>query len=193
MRKPILIILFFLLLSSLHAQTGCGINQFKALTIISKKYSLTDLDLDISVQLLKKLERDKCYDYIGKKNGHEYVIASRTYLFGQICLKRNSHSAAREYINYLKREHGSAEEQLSFSFEKIFAKRPEDVLSLLRNDHDLLNQLGWGFINNHSAELTEKNCKAVFFKVSPKIREIYPKYKKEIDYLLNDIANELKG
>jgi len=149
------------------------------------------MELDIAVQLLKKLERDKCSDYIGK-NGS--VITGRTYLFARICIVRNSQKSVEEYIKYLKRQHSSAEEQLSFSFEEIFVQRPEDVLSLIKNDHDLLNQLGWGFVNNHSGlDLTAKNCKKVFFQVNPKVKEIYPKYKKEIDYLINDIAGELKG
>lgn len=164
--------------------------QFKKLAYISKEKSITDTQLDVAVQLLKKLEHDKCSDYV-RKNGS--IITGRTYLFATICLINNSPKSVKEYVEYLKRQHGSAEEQLSFSFEQIFVQRPEDVLSLIRNDRDLLNQLAWGFINNHASGLTIKNYKKVFFRINPKIREIYPKYKKGIDYLIDDIAKELKG
>lgn len=183
-------ILLLLCFSYVHAQEGCDVIQFKKLSSISKEKSITDTQLGDAVQLLKKLEHDKCLDYIGK-NGR--VITGRTNLFAKICLINNSQKSVKEYIEYLKRQHGSAEEQLSFSFERIFAQRPEDVLSFIRNDHDLLNQLGWGFANNHSTGLTAENCKNRFFQVNPKMRAIYPRYKKEIDYLINDITEELKG
>ena len=191
--RPILILLFFLLcFSALHAQTGCDINQFKALTIISKKDSLTDMDLDISVQLLKKLERNKCSDYIGKKNGREYVISGRTYLFGEICLRRNNYNAVKEYINYMKRNSGSAEEQISFSFERIFAKRPEDVFTIIGFDKKLLDDIVWGFLNNESA-LTNRNYKKRFYQAIPQAEGFHMKYKKQIDYLLAEISAELKS
>ena len=167
--------------------------QFKELTTISKKDSITDKDLDIAVQLLKKLEKDKCSDYIGKKNGNEYVISGRTYLFGQICLKTNSQSAVKEYINYLKREHGSAEEELGYLFEKIFIQQPEYVLLMTENNENLLNQLAWGFLNNHYGQLTAKNYKKMFFEINPKVKRIYPKYKKSVDYLLHEIYEEIKN
>jgi len=191
--KPIHICFFFFLWADLlHAQTGCDVNQFKSLTIISKKDSLTDSDLDISVQLLKKLERDRCSDYIGKKHGNEYVISGRTYLFGQICLRRNNYNAVNEYINYMKRNSGSAEEQISVSFEQIFAKRPKDVLSIIGSDKKMLNDIVWGFVNNESA-LTNKNYRKRFYQAIPQAKDIYSTHKKQLDYLLAEIYSELKS
>lgn len=149
------------------------------------------MELDQAVQMLKKLEQDNCSDYNGKNGA---IGASRTDLFAQIYLKSNGRKAVNEYIQYLKRQHGSAEEELSFSFEKIFTQNPGDALSTIGNNHDLLNQLGWGFINNHwNSKLTPGNCKALFFRVNPKAKELYPRYKTEIDYLISEIAGELKG
>ncbi|HTD40414.1 MAG TPA: hypothetical protein VK671_07335, partial [Mucilaginibacter sp.] len=132
-------------------------------------------------------------DYTGKKNGAEYAIATRTGLFGEICLKKNDEEAIHQYINYLNRQHGSAEEELSFVFERLFQKQARSVLSQVGNDKYSLDHLVWGFLNNHySSALTTKNYKKIFFEISPKIKEIYPKYKKSIDYLLQQIYGELK-
>jgi hypothetical protein len=192
--KP-LFILFALLLtmSGLYAQNeyGCGIVHFKTLTYISKKDSVTDSDLNAAVQCVKTLEERRCEDYTGKKNGVEYVIATCTSLFGDICLKKNDFKAVDAYIKYMNREHGSAEEQISFSLEKLFVQRPEDVLSLIGYNKDMLNQLEWGFVNNH-AHLTTKNYRKVFYSVNSELKIIYLKHKKAIDYLLNAIDLELK-
>jgi len=194
--KTLFIICALLLcLSDLHAQNeyDCGIAQYKKLTHIAQKDSITGSDLTTTVLLIKELEKANCSDYTGKKNGEEYAIATRTGLFGDICLKSNSQNAVEEYIKYMKRHHGSAEEQISFSFERIFVKQPEYVLSVAGYDKKLLDQLEWGFLNNHYRTLTRKNYKARFYQINPKVKAIYPKYKKQIDYLLKEISGELKG
>jgi len=193
--RPILsLFAFFLCTTDLHAQIGCDVVQFKSLTAISKKDSIADKDFAVAVKLVKELERDKCTDYTGKKNGQDYVIATLTSLFGEICLRKNDQSAVQAYINYMKRNDGSADEQIALSFERIFQKQPQYVLSEIGYDEKLLNQLEWGFVNNHSENphLTTKNYMEVFFKVNPKIKSIYPVHKKQIDYLLHIIYLELK-
>lgn len=194
MFKPsILLVTLSLYAIVLYAQNdyNCGRPQFKKLITIARKDSITDSDIFIAVKLVKELEKTRCSDYTGKKNGQAYVIATRTGLFGEICIKKNNYNAVNEYIKYMKREHGSAEEQLSFSFEKIFVERPADVLSLIGNDADLLNSLEWGFVNNES--FTSKNCRTRFFQVAPAAKVLYPKYKTQIDYLIKEIAEDEKG
>ena len=166
--------------------------MFEKLQTLSKKNTVTASDFSSALQLLKALEANFCTDYIIKKNDVDSVIAGRTYLFGEICIKNNSADAVKEYINYIKRHHTSAEKQISTSFEKLFVERPEDVLSAIGDDEDLLNRLELGFVNNH-AHLTSKNYKAVFYRVNPQIKHIYSKYKKAIDYLLGEIGGQLKN
>jgi hypothetical protein len=194
--KPLFILFALsLFMFGLHAQNdyGCGIGQFKRLSYISKKDSVSDSDLKAAVQCVEILEKRRCEDYTGKKKGVEYVIATCTSLFGDICLKKNDFKSVRAYIKYMNREHGSAEEQISFSFEKLFVQRPEDVLSLISDNKDLLNQLEWGFVNNHYGNLSSKNYKAVFYHLNPELRIIYPKYKRSVDYLLKGIGEQIKS
>lgn len=180
----------------LHAQSeyGCGVSQFKKLTSIYHEQAVTDSDFTITVKLVKQLEKLRCEDYKGKKNGSEYVMGTRTQLFGDICLKKDNNTSVSEYINYLNRQQGSAEENLSYQFERIFEKHQEFVLSKIGNNKYLLNHLVWGFCNNHySKHLTAKNYRQIFFEYYPQLKTDYSQYKKQIDYLLHSIYLEVKG
>jgi len=186
-----LIISTILLLSTFRISAqNCHPGTFRKLEILSRKELVTDSEFTKALALVKSLEKGNCVDYVKKRNGEEYVESGRTSLFGDVCLKNNSLTAVREYVNYMKRHNGSAEEEIGLSFEKLFAKHPEYVLSLVGYNKDLLNQLEWGFVNNNG--FTSKNYRAVFFSINPEIKIVYPKYKKAIDYLLNEIGEEAK-
>ncbi|HTI59168.1 hypothetical protein [Mucilaginibacter sp.] len=194
--RPFLILLSLVIWTcDLHAQNeyGCGVVQFKKLTSIYDKHAVTDSDFAITVKLVKQLEKLRCGDYTGKKNGSEYVMGTRTQLFGDICLKKDDTTSVSEYINYLNRQHGSADENLSYQFERIFEKHPEFVLSKIGNNKYLLDHLVRGFWNNHySKHLTTKNYKQIFFEYYSQLKEDYPQYKKQVDYLLHSIYLEVK-
>jgi hypothetical protein len=190
MKQIVVLIILLFTASFLFGQSRCS-KVFKRLQDLSKKNTVTPADFSSALLLVKALEANFCTDYIINKNGVDSVIAGRASLFGEICVKNNSTIAVEEYINYIKRHHGSAEKQISFSFEKLFTQRPGDVLSFIGYDEDLLNKLEWGFVNNHT-HLNRKNYRTVFYRVNPQIRHIYPKYKKAIDYLLSEIGGELK-
>lgn len=188
--KPLIILTIGWFATLNVSAQNCDPGTFRKLEILSRKGLVTDSEFMTALTLVKSLEKNDCVDYVKKKNGEEYVESGRTSLFGDICLKNNSLNAIQEYINYMKRHHGSAEEQISFSFEKLFARQPEFVLSIVGYNKDLLNQLEWGFVNNHS--LTSKNYKTVFFDINPEVKTTYPRYKKAIDYLLTEIGAEIK-
>ncbi len=114
-------------------------------------------------------------------------------MFGKICLHSDGPGAVDEYIKFMKRQKGSADEEISFCFEPLFAKWPGYVLSRIANDKFLLDQLDWGFVNNHFHGLTPRNCRASLYNLNPKIKELYPKYKKQIDYLLATADGILKS
>jgi len=143
------------------------------------------------------------------------VESSLTYIFGKICLIKNDSNAVRVYIDYMRRNENSAEEQISFSFEYLFVKQPEFILSNCIHNDWLLDHLAWGFMNNRyygvqdpyednpnkaftvyynppKPVLNDKNCKEIFYKVNPSLIKLYPKYKKQVDYLLNTISEGLK-
>jgi hypothetical protein len=194
MKHLIILILLSCITVNLFGQTNCD-SKFKELYSLSKKDTITPNELSASLQIVKALELNRCTDYNKtNKKGDLLIDETLTSILGKICLKSNSHVAINAYINYMKRHHGSAEEEISFSFERLFVQQPEYVLTVIGYDKTLLNQLEWGFVNNHSKPgLTAKNYKTVFYQVNPKIKTVYPKYKKQIDYLLNTISNELKG
>jgi len=189
--KPILIpIILLTAVINSFAQIKCS-PKFQQLIVFSKKHVITNDDFLASLAIVKNLESNNCLDYVVKKNGEETVISGRTYLFGEICLKNNSRHAVKEYVNYIKRHRGSAEEQISFSFERLFVNRPEDVLSVIGLNNFFLDHLVWGYLNNHD-NLHPQNYKEMFFRINPKAKALYPKYKKHIDYLLKEIAAQLK-
>ncbi|MCO5945332.1 hypothetical protein [Mucilaginibacter flavidus] len=210
MKQIILFALLVVIAANTFAQ-NCDPAKFRKLETLSRKQVVTDSEFTIVLRLVKNLDRNKCSDYIKKRNGQEYVVAVLTELFGKICLKNNSLNAVKEYVNYVKRHHGSAEEQLSFSFEELFVRQPEYVLSTIGYDEYLLNSLVWGFVNNHyytsddqkkvtkntdgkvKPQLNTTNYKEVFYKTNPGIKDIYPKHKKSIDYLLSQIRLVLKS
>jgi hypothetical protein len=119
-------------------------------------------------------------------------INSITYYYGLVCLKASSQKGVKAYIKYLISQEGSAEEQLSFSFDKIFQKRPEVVLREITK-HELsirnllLDHLVWGILNNRWDFINDKNSKDIFFKYYDKSGELYKQYPKEIDYILQEI------
>lgn len=181
-------------------QNNCNSKDFKKLFALSNQASVADSTFTAGLKIFKKLEAGKCHDYTTKNVKHpDSVIASLTRIFGDICLKANSRRAINEYVTYLNRHTGSAEEQLSFSFEQLFVQQPADVLSVIGTDNRLMKHLVWGFVNNHynagpgSSRLNIKNYNAVFYRVNPQMKQLYPKYKTQIDYLLSAIKSELKG
>jgi hypothetical protein len=210
MKQIFLFAILFLIAADAAAQ-NCDPEKFRKLEVLCQKQVVTDSEFTAALRLVKNLDRNKCSDYTKKRKGEDYVEASLTELFGKICLKNNSLNAVKEYINYEKRHHGSAQEQLSFSLEELFVRQPEYVLLTIGYDECLLNSLEWGFVNNHyytsddqkkvtknadakvKPQLNTTNYKEVFYKTNPSIKEIYPKYKKSIDYLLNQIRLELKS
>ncbi|MEO7211572.1 hypothetical protein [Mucilaginibacter sp.] len=198
MRSALTVCLLFA--SMALGQNNCSPNDFKKLFTLSNQATVSDPAFTAGLKIFKKLEAGKCYDYTTKNaKRQDSVIASRTEIFGDICLKANSRRAIKEYIAYLNRHTGSAEEQLSFSFERLFVQQPADVLSVIGTDKRLLGHLVWGFVNNHynagpdNSKLNSKNYSAIFYRVNPHIKQLYPKYKIQIDYLLSAIKSELKG
>ena len=208
---------FFFLFTSLisFGENNCDSNDFEQLKNGCREKTISLKDFSKYLKTIKKLENIKCFDYVQVKDGQEYVETGLTFLFGQICILTNNEIAVKEYINYLKRHSGSAEEQRSFSFEKIFVQNPTRTLSLINYDTELLNHIVWGFINNRlygvkdpyksdpnkaytvyykelKIVLNSKNYSNVFYKVNPTLKTNYLKYKKQIDYLLVTIKDGLE-
>jgi hypothetical protein len=210
----ILFIFIFLRALLTFGQENCDPKDFEILKVASRKNFLTEIEFLNLLKIVRNLENKKCFDYIEKKNGEEYVETGLTYLFGQLCINANSDKSFQEYVDYLNRHIGSAEEQRSFSFEYIFKKNPQRVFKLIKYNLGLLDHLVWGFLNNrlhgerdpyendpnkaytkYDSEpprvLTVKTYKDIFYKTYPSLKN-ETMYIKEIDYLLTNIKDELK-
>lgn len=147
--KPLISLAILLVVISKASARNCDTLKFKKLESISRKVVVTVIDFKSALLLVENLELNKCADYIKERHKKEYVEASLTSLFGEVCLKNNSYYSTNEYVKYAKRNSGSAEEEISFKLEQLFVRQPEYVLSSIGNDKSLFDQLEWGFVNNH--------------------------------------------
>ncbi len=109
---------------------------------------------------------------------------------------------------------GSAEEEISFSFERLFMKYPEIVLKKIGDNEALLDRIIWGFLNNRyygsknpsidgdnqyivndtiqpKPVLNSENCEEIFFETNPMLKEISVDYKDQISYILTGAKKEL--
>jgi len=156
-------------------------SYFDTLIEYSKRDSISDSILMKSEKLVDQILKSK------KSSPQESV----TYYFGLICLKSSSDKGVSSYIEYLISQEGSAEEELSFRFEPIFFKHPKTVLSVITTEHPthqrtLLNHIGWGFLNN-TESVTKANYKNKFFEKNQEVKNLYPKYRTEIDHIFREI------
>jgi hypothetical protein len=192
----------------------CGDSTlFEKLIDISEKEKISNQDFNDCLIIVDSL--DEC-DFYYKTIGNEiYAITSLTFLFGEICYKTNTPKATNSYMDYRIRYMGSAEEQLSFSFEQLFTIQPKLIMDEIKKkdeklQKELLQDLAWGFCNNRAMGtedpykddpfkamtyyddtlkrvLTSKNYKELFYKVNPQVKLLYPFYTESIDFLLNEI------
>jgi hypothetical protein len=190
--------------------------EFDKLLMIKEKTKVSQTDLEKSWQITKKLYNLKYTDYIDSvANRTSYVSHSLTRTFSVICIKTSGKIGVDYYFNYLTLTKGSAEEERSFTLERLFVKYPEIVLNKIGKDNDLLNDLTWGFLNNryygainpiedkdYSAMtvydngpkpiLNKDNCKSIFFETNPLMKTKYNDYKYQIDYIINTAIESLK-
>ncbi|MDR3695843.1 hypothetical protein [Mucilaginibacter sp.] len=168
--------------------------QLDQLLSYSKIKQIDTTQFNSALKIFRSLETRRELDVAVRRSPNDDE-SSETVLriFGTICLHSNSPKAVDEFIKFIKRQKGSADEEIPTSFEPLFAKWPDYVLIRIANDKDLLNQLEWGFVNNHFHDLTTKNCRTIFYSLNPKIKYLYPKYKKQIDYVISTAVGDLKS
>jgi hypothetical protein len=216
----VLSLLFFLSLSG-YSQESCDSSLFKFLMESGNKKSLTLQEFQKCKIIVDSLWIHQCHDYAKTIKEVSYGITTLTLEFGKICIKANSDIAVKAYIEYLNKNKGSAEEQLDFSFENIFVKRPESVLSQISSQDSLtrdrlLENLAWGFANNrlYGAKdpaqddpfkamtvydnppkqiLNSSNYKEIYFSLNPEIKKIYPRYKVLIDIEFSKIIDMISN
>ncbi|MBI9037390.1 MAG: hypothetical protein JEY97_04585 [Bacteroidales bacterium] len=191
---------------------------YKKLIEYSDKNKLSESEFRICKPIFDSL--DGC-QFLGYYSGNQFqTVSSLTFLYGKICYKTNTTSSIHAYLDYHIRHIGSAEEQISFSFEPLFSLRPKLILDEILNQSEkfqkqLLNSLVWGFLNNHYLGIEDpykddpykamtryddppepimnlSNYKEIFYKVHPNSKELYEDYKNTFDYIFNEIKLSLE-
>jgi hypothetical protein len=177
-------------------QAPCDSSSFEQLIKIRDSKAISDYDLKKCCCIVDSLLEMNCTYFILKREYQNYF--KLTSIFGEICLKANSLNSVKAYIDYYLKNSNSPEEQICYSLEDIFIKRPKDVLSEISNrnstDRDvLLFGLAFGFGENYSENtpIDTNNYKKVFYSLNSEIVKIYPTYQKEIDNILLQIKNML--
>jgi hypothetical protein len=163
--------------------TGECLELYRQLEQYSSREKVDDITLGACSTMVEKLERQGCILGLG------YI----TELYGTVCLKADSDLGVHKYIEYLIAQENSAEEALSFMFERIFIKKPETVFGTISQygqdrRNMLLKEIGWGFLNNN-VNANENNYKKLFFSKNPKLPGLYKTYKDYIDYIFEKIEN----
>jgi hypothetical protein len=165
--------------------------DFDKLLQVSNSKSLNRENLEKSWQISSRLYKKGYSEHVGKDaNGNEYVISTLSKLFADICLKADEHDCVEYYLRYMNLTRGSAEEETSFSLERVFQKFPEAILKAIGDDKEILDQLTWGFLNNRNI-INKNDCKTVFYKTYPTLKEKYNIYRESIDYIIKSAELEL--
>lgn len=210
----------FLIIFIIQIQFACGqkeiafINNFKKLLEISKKDSISIEDLNRSIKLKEIILQCNNVIYFDSiKERKFYIPTDLAKPFADICFIAGT-QGVEAYINYVIENLGSANEEISLFFERIFMKYPETTLQQIGTDQDLLDKLIWGFINNRyygavnpyenndyraitkyedepQPILNKNNCEKIFFETNPILQDLYPKYKEQIDYILKGAKDQL--
>ena len=190
----IISILFFP--SKAFNQAPCDSSSFKQLISFQESVRITDDDLNKCCHIVDSLLENNCTYFILKREFYNQFTL--TTIFGDICIKANSINSVKAYINYYLKNRNSPEEQLQYSLGEIFAKRPKDVLNeiVMCNSSEreqLLFGLALGLCGtyNNISPIDTINYQNKFFSINTEIIKIYPHFKKEIDFTLNQIKNIL--
>lgn len=190
----------------------CDSTLFKNLIEYSEKHKITNSEFLACKTIVDTLDKYNCDFFI---RNEKYIETSLTYLFGKICYKANNDAAIKAYLDYHIKHIGSAEEQISFSFENLFYLQPKLILDeILINGEsiqkELLTSLVWGFLNNRcfgindpykdnpfkamthyentpEPILNKSNYREIFYKVYPITKQLYPEYQKMYEYMFSRI------
>jgi len=169
--------------------------QFDILLVGLKKEKISNSELSKYAEIVKILWKEKYYDYVDSvANYTMYTSHSLTEVYADLCIKCGGEFGVKSYVEYIDLTIGSAEEERAFSFERLFVKYPLITLKLIKGDQSSLDNLVWGFVNNRYFEnttLTKTNCKELFFKTNPRLKDNYSKYSKEIDYIISEVIKKL--
>jgi len=149
--------------------------------------------------------------------GKRVETGTAVYLYGTVCLKSDTRSGVDRFIEYRAANLDSPNEEFAFCIERLFARRPGDVLEKIasldeRKKTELLDDVVWGFLSNHSTGyvqpvkrqpgaprrlsesvgLSVDNCKNIFYGLNADLITLVRTYPEEIGYILRQIQGYLE-
>jgi hypothetical protein len=152
-------------------------------------------------------------EYQGKKTN-----LNLAYLFADLVIKSKSSDSLKKYLDYYTIS-TSADEEIAFSFERIFKEKPILIFHEIRNydnewETKFLEAISWGFINNRlygpinpyekqrfhenntiqtyaQRVLTKENYKDIFFKTYPALIQNKDVYGEYINIMFSFISKNL--
>ena len=99
---------------NLLAQENCDSNLFKQLIKYNTLKNISSADFQKCQQIVNQLWSHHCWDFSRHSNGQNYLITTRTFEYGKICMKADPSYSVKAFIEYLIDNKNSADEQLSF-------------------------------------------------------------------------------
>ena len=175
MKRLITLAILSLLPFSAYSQTftpECQ-SHYSHLESLAQKKVVTIENLRSALETTKELVISRCPI-------DEFPVTST---MGDLVIKADNPNAVAYFFNYRTLMPGSAEEELSFSFYRIYEKYPEKVLEMVSSRPDysrekLINDLGWGFKNNYYEDLNKTGLpfKDYYFSKRPELKKLVPLY-----------------
>jgi hypothetical protein len=80
------IIFLFLVLFLTNAfgeKNNCGVTDFQRLSNLARQKTISDLEFEETIKIVKNLERSNCSEYVLEKNGKVTIDTGRTKLLGE--------------------------------------------------------------------------------------------------------------
>ena len=185
--------LIFNFISMAQDSTKCK-GYYSTLGKYEERKSISINDVENCFKIINNIIKSRC-------SIDDYPVTSA---IEHIIKKAKDENAVNYYFKYLSLQEGSAEEQLSFSFDSIISIYPKKVLEIISSLPDSFqigfsNSLAWGFANNYYEETKSKKLinKEYYFSKHPGMDKFYSKYQKIIDHIIifvNDaLSDDIKN
>lgn len=166
-----------------HTNKNCE-EFYKQLSDIKSQSIILINDVKKSMDVFNGIRKENCYIDI-------YPV---TATIADIIIKADNEDAVPYYFDYIELNEGSAEEEISCSFDRVFGKYPERVLIEISKYSEkkrsfLVGHLSWGFMNNYYQEMKDSKLliKEFFFTKHLKAKELTNRFSDVLNMIIKDI------
>jgi|GEM_PF-2601248 len=164
---------------------------YEELNAIKAQRTISIKDVERSINIAQKINLNENCPYAQQLSLGICVTCT----IADIIIKADIETAVPSYFRYLDYNEGSAEEQLAYSFDRVFAKYPERTLKEIsgfpkEKQLELLDLISWGFLNNYfeERENSKLTISELFFSKLSRLEGLKTRYKD----LLNTLVARIK-